>query len=443
LNNKVKIAFFSAIGLSIAAFFSIQHIINPIHVYQLIGTYLLAFAAYTIFINPRVQLKTWHIFALGLFFRLLMFSTPTLSDDFYRFYWDGKLLIEGINPYSLTPKMVFGSEVNDIQVGDEPLYELLNSKNYYSVYPPFLQYVFSFSALIGNSLQGFVWVLSSLVLLAELGIFFLLKKLLGLFNQPISRIAVYWLNPLIIIELNGNLHSEVFMLLAIAAALYFHKTNKSLLAGMVLGFAVLTKLYPILFVPYFLIPFKFKNAAKLGLGLIISLLALSIPILNMEHISHILESVDLYYAKFEFNGSIYNIMKHVGYKLTGYNQIVVIGKILSTLTLIGFGILYYFRYKTPSKFPILWSIYIGMILFYLLSTTIMPWYLSLIVLASVFNKSNVGLAWSALIVLSYSAFSNIHFEEDLALVMIEYYTIAVIIVVELRKYFRQRIFESN
>lgn len=440
---KVRIAIFSAVALSLISYISIQHIINPVHVYQLIGYYILAFGAYAVFLNPKLKLNIWQLFIIGLVFRLIMFSQPTLSDDFYRFYWDGKLFIEGINPYSLTPKKLLGTEVYNIEIINESLYELLNSKEYYSVYPPLLQYIFGISAMLGKSLQGFVTVMSLFVLVAEIGTFFLLKKLLEIFKLPLNKIGIYWLNPLTIMELCGNLHGEVFMILAVTAALYFYKTKKALLIGIALSIAVLTKLYPILFVPFFLIPYNLKVFIKTMAGLTFGILLLALPILNLEYISNIVESVSLYYAKFEFNGSIYNLMKLVGYKISGYNQIAVIGKILSVLTIAGFGVLYFLRLKSTSKFPITLSIYLGMLIFYLFSTTVMPWYLSLIVLLSIFNSSKVGLVWSALVVLSYTAFENIHFKEDSALVMIEYYTIAVIIFLELRKYHRQRIFESN
>ncbi|MBT8325148.1 MAG: mannosyltransferase, partial [Winogradskyella sp.] len=43
-------------------------------------------------------------------FRLLfLFAIPNLSQDFYRFIWDGRLILEGINPYLFTPQTIINS----------------------------------------------------------------------------------------------------------------------------------------------------------------------------------------------------------------------------------------------------------------------------------------------------------------------------------------------
>ena len=44
---------------------------------------------------------------IGLVFRLIiLISTPNLSQDFYRFFWDGQLILNGFNPYLNTPNQI-------------------------------------------------------------------------------------------------------------------------------------------------------------------------------------------------------------------------------------------------------------------------------------------------------------------------------------------------
>src|SRR5690554_4585748 len=53
---------------------------------------------------------------IGIVFRLIfLFAIPNLSQDFYRFIWDGHLMAQGVNPYMFTPKMFF----NDLSISTD------------------------------------------------------------------------------------------------------------------------------------------------------------------------------------------------------------------------------------------------------------------------------------------------------------------------------------
>ena len=70
---------------------------------------------------------------LAVVCRIIGFAAePLLSDDYFRFIWDGMVMHEGINPVSHTPSyLVHHPEIAETNQG---LYSLLNSKEYYSVY---------------------------------------------------------------------------------------------------------------------------------------------------------------------------------------------------------------------------------------------------------------------------------------------------------------------
>ena len=64
-----------------------------------------AFLAYFVILskyNKDENIKSNHLLMIGSRL-LILFSFPLLSDDIYRFIWDGSLLHHGINPFSLTP----------------------------------------------------------------------------------------------------------------------------------------------------------------------------------------------------------------------------------------------------------------------------------------------------------------------------------------------------
>lgn len=422
---------------------SIHYFVEPSDYKILIPAYLSLFIPYYI-LSTRTNLNPVLIIAIGIGLRLLLLGPPTLSDDSYRYYWDGTLLANGQNPYQSKPIEINGSTpyFNKEKTGVD-VYENLNSKDYYSVYPPVLQGVFAFSAWAGRSYSGFLLVLKLLIITAELIIGFTLLKVLKTKGLPKNRISLYLLNPLIIIELSGNLHGEIFMLLFISLSLSFFYKQNHLLVGVFLALAFLTKLYPILFLPIFLLPFKFKEASITSIAFITTTLLVSIPLIGLIELSNINESVSLYFEKFEFNGGIYQALRWIGIKLTGYNQIAIIGKLLSVVFLGFTSYVYYLKIKHNKRLSVETAIFCIIMAFYIFSTTIMPWYLSLSVLLSTFTKQKSALLWSALIVLSYSAFANASFNENPFLVAIEYSVLFIFILYEIKAVKTKTHFELN
>ena len=69
------------------------------------------------------------------------------------------------------------------------------------------------------------------------------------------------------------------------------------------------------------------------------------------------------------------------------------------------------------------AILIGMFFYFLLSTTVHPWYVATPLLLCVFTSYRFPLVWSATVILSYAAYGVDGFNENLWLVAIEYITV--------------------
>ena len=83
-------------------------------------------------------------------FRLVfLFAIPELSDDYARFTWDGMLTNQGINVYAYTPAAITEIRGSALPPLMEQLKAGMNSADYYSVYPPFLQLYFYAGVKLG------------------------------------------------------------------------------------------------------------------------------------------------------------------------------------------------------------------------------------------------------------------------------------------------------
>ncbi|WP_298246017.1 mannosyltransferase [uncultured Christiangramia sp.] len=363
---------------------------------------------------------------LAIIFRLVfLFALPELSQDYFRFIWDGQLINAGINPYLFIPSEI-SNELNFSNT--EVLLQGMGSLSagHYSNYPPVNQLLFAVSSFLANSSQLLnVMFLRSLIILADLGTVFFGARLLSNLGMSRSRIFLYILNPFIIIEMTGNLHFESVMVFFLVWSLYLLHNNRWIASAIVLGLSISVKLLPLLFLPLFF-GFFLKNpklafVKLLGFySLVILTLVISFaPFYSEEVMANFMASVGLWFGKFEFNASVYYLVRWVGFQVKGYNIIEAAGKILPLITFVTIILLTFLR-KNGTMQDLINSMLFGIVVYLLLSTTVHPWYLAIPLFLSVFTRFRLMLIWSLLVILSYSAYSNAQYDENLWLVASEY-----------------------
>ncbi|MBL4578766.1 MAG: DUF2029 domain-containing protein [Flavobacteriales bacterium] len=364
-----------------------------------------------------------------LFRGSLLFSIPALSDDFYRFFWDGTLYANGLNPYLIHPGEYIRGEVL-VEHITPSLFEKLNSPNYFTVYPPVCQYLFALASVIGRNISESVLVMKGFILLAEIGSIFLIIKLLRLFKMQQKNVLIYALNPLVIMELSGNLHFEAVMIFFFLLAVYFLKTRQIALSATTLSMAVAVKLLPLIFLPFLLRRLKFQQIITYSMVIAIVLGMLFYPFISQPMLDNLWSSINLYFQTFEFNASIYYLVRSVGFYITGYNVIAIIGPALSGITLL--VVLYLAMRKNAVKGSELFvSMLLAVTVYFLLSTTVHPWYITTLVALSVFTKYRYALLWSFLVLLSYASYGSSGFSENFYLLWVEYLLVVGIILYEL------------
>lgn len=409
----------------------------------LFSGFLLLFGSYVWLVHKRNMVTENIHFRAGLLLRvILLLMIPNLSDDIYRFIWDGQLLWNGINPFAEVP--AYYMEIKEMPAFlSREVYSHLNSPEYFSIYPPISQFIYMLTAAIaGGNILGSAIIIRILLIGAEIGTYFLLKRYCRILAIDSRRVSWYWLNPLVILELTGNLHFEGFMIFFILLCLLLLESGRILMGAAALALAVGVKLLPLLFLPVIWKRLGFRKFLTFCLGLGISVIVIFIPFLNMEFITGISDSLGLYFQKFEFNASVYYVVREVGYWYKGYNIIASAGPWLAGATLL-FIVTYSYFYSLI-RTHLTTAMGISLTLFLLLATTVHPWYILLLIPLFLLQGIHYPVLWSGLATLSYIGYNATGYSENLWLTFIEYALVIVYMGYELvyRKKDRTLLYEK-
>lgn len=403
----------------LTAFFG--YYLNRANFPELLTLYSALFSTYFILIK-LYEGSQKNFFYGGLLLRvILIFSIPNLSQDFYRFIWDGRMLLHNYNPYLYLPSTI----INDAGFHMPEAQQLYNgmgslSAGHYSNYPPVNQFCFAIAALFaGKSIFVSVIVFKLLIIGADLGTFYFGRKLLKQHNLPENNIFLYFLNPLVIIELTGNLHFEGVMVFFLIWSLYLLQTGRLKWAALVFALSVSVKLVPLMLLPLLFRKLKFKNAVLFYSIVAASTLLLFLPFLSDHLLYNYSATVALWFVNFEFNASIYYLLREIGYQFTGYNLIHFIGKIAPILILSFIAVIASVK-KNELFNGYSESMLFALCFYFFLSTTVHPWYIITPLALSIFTNYRFLLVWSFSAILSYYAYSNSTFKENPVLLVLEY-----------------------
>lgn len=293
------------------------------------------------------------IIVTGLLFRLTLFpATPSTSDDVYRYVWEGKVVLNGINPFTTPPN---SDELSSLQDSN---YTKVTYKNIPAIYPPFSQLVFATAYILtGDDLFG----LKLIYFICEIFTLIFLLKLLHLKKINLNRIILYAWLPLPIMEYFVNVHIDPVGIMFLIIAVYFIEKGKYAGASVFLALSFLSKLIGI-----FLLPLIVKKAGIKKAVLFIFIFSFVSIIFYLPFADgsfSTFTAFSTYLSNWEFNGSIYNSFK----VLFGNSETarIICGAIFISLV-VYFSSTYKDFTKAGFYIFLCWAI---------LSTTLFSWYL--------------------------------------------------------------------
>jgi hypothetical protein len=172
----------------------------------------------------------------------LVFPAPFLSDDVYRYVWDGRVQAAGINPYRFIPEAPELASLRDADV-----FPHINRRSYApTIYPPGAQIAFLLAYFIGGGTVLGTKLVMALCDLATVGLLAVLLRRLG--EDP-RKVVVYAWHPLVCWEVAQSGHIDALAITLIAGTLLAASRSKRALSGALFGLATLVKGYPLLLAP--------------------------------------------------------------------------------------------------------------------------------------------------------------------------------------------------
>ena len=320
---------------------------------------------------PRVE---YLIFAAAVVFRLtVLFNQPTLSEDFYRYVWDGRVQTAGHGPYDYPPK---APELEGLR---DSVYERINHKEFRTPYAPALEIVFLGLSRFSSNLTWFKLG----ILLFDFLLIEILRRLLKVEGLSPAMLLIYAWNPLPVVEFAGSGHADIVGICLLLATFLMIRNSRAAAGGLTFAAAALTKYLPVLALPWLIRKGGWKFvvfSALLGCAL---LLCFYTPDLRM------FTGVSVFYRKWWFNDSLFSVL----YKVLGGAEPARRFGFVSVCLIAGFCLV-----KKYDVYRSLLIVYGAVLLF---SPVVHPWYLCWLLPFLIFRPNPAWLFLSGWIMISY------------------------------------------
>lgn len=239
---------------------------------------------------------------------------------------------------------------------------------------------------------------------------------------PVRNILWYALNPLIIAELTGNVHFEALLICFLVFCFYFLEKDKIILTALFWSLAINTKLLPLMLAPLLLMYLGFWRFVKLGFLTALILIVTSIPLIDKQFLSHLGDSVGKYYNLFEFNASFYYLAARTSELFSPVDHTQQIAAALGIISFVGILFISFYKFTKDAFLKrVLWIFFI----YFLCAAMVHPWYISTMVMLSVFSRYKFPIVFSLLIPLSYFPYWLKEYDENMYVILLEYSLLSV------------------
>ena len=320
------------------------------------------------------QVSTGMVLLAALALRLLLLDMPpSLSDDIYRYRWDGRVQAAGRNPYEEPPAAAALQSLRDEQ------WSRINYPRIGTIYPPLAQVLFRATYGVGTSVKTF----QAVAALGDMLAIFLLLGCLRAWRRPRWQLAIYALHPLPAVEFASSGHFDGWAIAAVLGALLTHARRRNLVSTLLLACGVLFKTWPLVLAPLLL-----RQRRLWHLPLFIGVLLVGYaPFLDAR--VAMLQPWLEYASRWRFNDGAFYVLH------------AIVGSLTAAKTLaagLGFALLLWLWRRRDDPVS---AAYWLLLTFILLMPTVHPWYL---LWALPLAAAAVDIGWVALCTLAPTAY---------------------------------------
>jgi alpha-1,6-mannosyltransferase len=365
-----------AVALAIIFKFTARYRSLENHVPEFIALMLLAGALYfaAVYIvqkRPCGLRALLIILGASVIFRLIFLPlSPTLSEDVYRYQWEGRIVRARVNPYAVYPAMP------GLRWAQNPDHPVETGKRTPTLYPPLSEAAFASV----ETVAGYKRLFTAL----DLATLALTLILLAATRQPLERVLIYAWNPAVLISFALSGHNDSLATLMLLAAIILIIGRRGAVSIAFLALAFLSKLFPVFLLPVFLKRTRWSYAGIFG-GLV---LLGYLPFFGAR--GRLLRGLSDFAAGWEGNDSLFRLIRLAGNSKAQAELVVAV----LLLGLIAYVL------KMRMDLPRAALIILAALLF--LSPNAFPWYFTWIVPFLCFVPSLPLLLITVTCVLGYS-----------------------------------------
>jgi glycosyl transferase family 2 len=205
-----------------------------------------------------IRHKIGLILLITLLARIFMLGVP-VSDDVYRYLWEGKIIAAGESPYQ------YSADHAHYETYRDHYWEGMNHKDKLTAYPPLAEFMFAGVSSIAYS----PWAFKAIFILADLCVVWVLISFLTLRGADVRAALLYALNPLALFAIAGEAHFDVLLILAMMLSMLCVEKRAFAWGWVWLGIAIQIKIIAVVLVPLFLWRCQWRYAWLLLIPLVL------------------------------------------------------------------------------------------------------------------------------------------------------------------------------